>query len=88
MTRLVDFTWKAVLVFEMETGVSVDMLDRVESDNPTVEMMCGGDCGQICSHAFLSVSLRRSPLMPCKRAPTSDFSLNLGRKACSLSAFG
>lgn len=56
MTRLVDFTWKAVLVFEMETGVSVDMLDRVESDNPTVEMMCGGDCGQICSHAFLSVS--------------------------------
>ena len=52
MTRLVDFTWKAVLVFEMETGVLVDMLDRVESDNPTVEMMCGGDCGQICSHAF------------------------------------
>ena len=56
MTRLVDFTWKAVLVFEMETGVSVDMLDRVESDNPTVEMMCGGDCGQVCTHAFLSVS--------------------------------
>ena len=56
MTRLVDFTWKAVLVFEMETGVLVDMLDRVESDNPTVKMMCGGDCGQICSHAFLSVS--------------------------------
>ena len=56
MTRLVDFTWKAMLVFEMETGVSVDMLDRVESDNRTVEMMCAGDCGQICSHEFLSVS--------------------------------
>ena len=43
-TRLVDFTWKALLVFKMDVGVLVDMLaDSDESDDPAVAMVCGGD---------------------------------------------
>ena len=43
VTHFLDFTLKASLVFKMDVGVLVHMLDSDESDDPTVATVCGGD---------------------------------------------
>ena len=97
MTLLADLTCKTLLVFNIDLGDLVDMLDTDECDEFVVAIVSNDARFQLCIFGLPS-GLKRPFLMSWRRAPTSDFWLNLapililsmsfGLEACPLSAIG
>ena len=101
MTLLADLTCNTLLVFNIDLGDLVDMLDTDECDWSVVAIVSNGARFQLCIFGLLS-GLKRPFLMSCKRAHllVSDFTwsfswdcffsfpFTVGLEACLLGALG
>ena len=83
VTLLADLTWRTLLVFNVDLGDLVDMLDTDECDEFVVAIVSNDARFQLCIFGLLS-GLKRPFLTSCKRAQlsVSDFPWNLSRDRC------